>query len=69
MKDAIIGPHVSIADGAHVEQCIIRNSIVNRDASVTNVLLSDSIIGEHATMGGIFTQVNVGDSSDIRVAG
>jgi glucose-1-phosphate thymidylyltransferase len=69
VRNSIIGPHVSIADGAHVDQCIIRNSIINRDASVTNVLLSDSIIGEHATMDGIFTQVNVGDSSDIRVAG
>lgn len=69
VRNSIIGPYVSIADGAHVDQCIIRNSIVNRAATVTNVLLSDSIIGEHATMDGIFTQVNVGDSSDIRVAG
>lgn len=66
---SIIGPHVSIADGAHVEQSIIRNSIVNRDAQVVNVLLTDSIIGEHAALGGTYTRVNVGDSSDIRVAG
>lgn len=66
---SIIGPHVSIADGALVEQCIIRNSIVNRDAEVTSVLLTDSIIGEHAAVGGTYTRVNVGDSSDIKVAG
>ncbi|HHW09650.1 MAG TPA: NTP transferase domain-containing protein [Firmicutes bacterium] len=64
---SIIGPYVSIADGAEVEQCILRNSIVNRHAKADNVLLADSIIGEHASVGGTYTKVNVGDSSDIRV--
>ena len=66
---SIVGPYVSIAEGVEVRQCIIRNSIVNREAHVTNVLLSDSIIGERAAVGGTYAQVNVGDSSDIRVAG
>jgi glucose-1-phosphate thymidylyltransferase len=69
ITQSIIGPYVSIAEGVEVHQCIIRNSIVNREAHVANVLLSDSIIGERAAVGGTYTQVNVGDSSDIRVAG
>lgn len=69
VSHSIVGPYVSIADGAVVEQSIIRNSIVNRDAHVDSALLSDSIIGERAAVGGTYTRVNVGDSSDIRVAG
>jgi glucose-1-phosphate thymidylyltransferase len=69
ITQSIIGPYVSIADGAEVHQCILRNSIVNRNAHVSHVLLSDSIIGEQAVVGGTYTRVNVGDSSDIQVAG
>jgi glucose-1-phosphate thymidylyltransferase len=69
ITQSIVGPYVSIAEGVEVHHCIIRNSIVNRDAHVVNVLLSDSIIGERAAVGGTYTQVNVGDSSDVRVVG
>jgi glucose-1-phosphate thymidylyltransferase len=69
VTQSIVGPYVSIADGAIVNESIVRNSIVNRDSQVESVLLSDSIIGERAAVGGTYTRVNVGDSSDIRVAG
>jgi len=68
VDNSIIGPYASIAEGADVRNSILRNSIVNRHAQVENVLLTDSIIGERAAVGGTYTVLNVGDSSDISIA-
>lgn len=64
---SIIGPHVSIADEAVVTRSVVRNSIVNKGALVEEILLADSIIGERAAVGGDYTRLNVGDSSELRI--
>jgi len=63
---SVIGPHVSIAAGARVVNCIVRNSIINPHASVENILLEGSVVGENAVAQGTFQQLNVGDSSEVR---
>ena len=69
VTQSVIGPYVSIADGAVVQRSVIRNSIVNQGAEVSDILLADSIIGERAGVGGAFTRLNVGDSSEMRTVG
>ena len=64
---SIIGPHVSIADNAVVNRSVVRHSIINQGAHVEEILLSDSIIGERAAVGGNYTRLNVGDSSEMRI--
>ena len=66
VSQSIVGPYVSIADGAVVQRSVIRNTIVNQGAEVSEMLLTDSIIGERAGVGGAFTRLNVGDSSQMR---
>jgi len=44
----------------------VRNSIINQGAEVSDILLADSIIGERAGVGGNYTRLNVGDSSQMR---
>jgi glucose-1-phosphate thymidylyltransferase len=63
---SVIGPHVSIAAGARVVNCVVRNSIINPNASVENILLDASVLGENAVAQGTFQQLNVGDSSEVR---
>jgi len=65
VSQSIVGPYVSIAAGAVVERSVIRNTIVNRGAEVSDILLADSIIGERAGVGGTYTRLNVGDSSQM----
>jgi glucose-1-phosphate thymidylyltransferase len=65
VKSSIIGPYATIADGAVVEESIVRNSIVSENAKVENALLDDSIIGSNAVIKGGFKRINIGDSSEL----
>lgn len=65
VKSSIIGPFATIADGAVVQESIVRNSIVSENANVENALLEDSIIGSNAVIKGGFKRINIGDSSEL----
>jgi glucose-1-phosphate thymidylyltransferase len=65
VTSSIIGPFATIADGAVVQESIVRNSIVSENATVENALLEDSIIGNNAVIKGGFKRINIGDSSEL----
>jgi glucose-1-phosphate thymidylyltransferase len=65
VESSIIGPYVSISDGAVIKNSIIRNSIIGYEAEVRNALLTDSLVGHRAVVFGDFRALNVGDSSEI----
>ena len=66
ITNSIIGPYVSVAEGVKIVNSIIRNSILNRECSVKNAQLVDSLIGENALVEDIIEKLNVGDNSEIR---
>lgn len=63
---SVIGPHVSVAAGAQLRNCVVRNSIINPNARVEDILLEASLVGENALAAGRFQQLNVGDSSEVK---
>ncbi|MCI0707795.1 MAG: NTP transferase domain-containing protein [Ignavibacteriae bacterium] len=65
VKNSVVGPYAAIAEGAKVENSVIRNSIVSEEATVANALLEDSIIGSNAVIKGSFKRINIGDSSEL----
>jgi glucose-1-phosphate thymidylyltransferase len=65
MKNSIIGPHVSIADGAKIDYSIIKDSIINKNAVIKKAQLNESLIGENATVESRLEKLNVGDNSEI----
>ena len=65
VKNAVLGPHTTIAHGAVVENSIIRNSIISEDAEVRDALLEDSIVGNSAKIRGSYKRINIGDSSEL----
>jgi len=65
VKNSILGPYATIADGAVIENSIIRNSIINEGARVSYALLEDSIVGSSALVTGSFKRINIGDSSEL----
>ncbi|MDQ7844006.1 MAG: sugar phosphate nucleotidyltransferase [Armatimonadota bacterium] len=67
ISGSVIGPYVSIAEGARVTHSVIRDSIVNAYAEVADALLERSIVGERAVVKGRPARVNVGDSSAIEL--
>lgn len=65
VRNAVIGPNSTIAEGAVVENSIIRNSIISEDAKVSDALLEDSIVGSNAIVKGSYKRINIGDSSEL----
>ncbi len=65
LSRSIIGPYTTVADGAKVEDSVVRNSIISNDATVSAALLEESIIGNNAKVTGRFQKFNVGNSSEI----
>jgi len=65
IRDSIIGPYVSVADGASIEFSIIRNSIISSDAEVKHSVLESSLVGNSSLVSGHYRKINLGDSSEI----
>jgi glucose-1-phosphate thymidylyltransferase len=68
IENSIIGPHVSIAAGATVKDSLVRDSIINQGATVETSMLAASIVGENASVMGNFKNLNVGDSSEVKIS-
>ena len=65
IRNSIIGPFATIGEKAHVNDSIIRNSIMGDESSVSGVLLDNSIVGNNGAVKGGFKRVNAGDSSEV----
>jgi len=65
IENCIIGPHVSVSEGAQVYNSIIEDSIVGNNAEIKYMMLRSSIIGDHAILIGKSNALNIGDSSTI----
>ena len=68
IKDSVIGPYVSVAEGATIVRSIIRDSIINESAHIEDANLSQSLIGKDAHVRGSAQRLNVGDSSQVDFA-
>lgn len=68
IEGSVIGPYVTVGEGARVAHAVIRESIINANARVEGVLLEHSIIGENATVTGRRARINLGDSSEVELS-
>ncbi len=59
--NAVIGPYVSIEEGAEVNGAIVRDSIIFANAKVENAILANSMIGQYAQVKENPRMINVGD--------
>ena len=67
ISNAIIGPHVSIAEGTIIKNSIIKYSIIGTGSDIENIVLNASIINDEVIMHGREQTVNVGENSEIRM--
>ncbi|HBB24971.1 MAG TPA: nucleotidyl transferase [Bacteroidetes bacterium] len=68
VEHSVVGPYASISKGAVVRNSIVRDSIVSDNASVADIALDQSIIGENAEVTGRFSTINLGDASVVRLS-
>lgn len=69
LQDCVIGPNVSVAAGAVLQRSIIRDSIINRDTRVRNMILTDTILGEAVQLVSSERTMNIGDHSLVDMQG
>ena len=65
VENSIIGPYVSIAEGSVIQRSVIRDTIINSNAVVRNILLNESLIGPSASVNGRMYCLSVGESSQV----
>jgi glucose-1-phosphate thymidylyltransferase len=63
IENSVIGPHASIGAECRVLGSIVRNSILEDDALVTDVILENSLIGRHTQIRRRAMVVNAGDQT------
>jgi glucose-1-phosphate thymidylyltransferase len=67
VENCILGPHVSVAAGARLRNAGVRDSIINEDAVVEDILVEGSVVGEGAVVRGTWMVLNVGNSSEVSI--
>ena len=65
IRDSVIGPFATIGADCHIDGSIIRDSIVDQGARITDAVLAQSLIGRGARVKGRFRTFNVGDESEL----
>jgi len=65
VENSVIGPYLIISEKAQIVQAIIRDSIIDAEACINDVMLDRSIIGKDAVVRGRHSVLNVGDSSQV----
>jgi glucose-1-phosphate thymidylyltransferase len=67
VENAILGPYVSIGADCHVENCILRNTILETGATVMEAVLEDSLVGQQASVQGKATRLFAGDDTLVEI--
>jgi glucose-1-phosphate thymidylyltransferase len=61
--NATVGPNVSLGKGCHVTGSVIKNSLIQTHAHISNANLDNAMIGNHVRFDGDFTSISIGDYS------
>jgi glucose-1-phosphate thymidylyltransferase len=65
IEEAVIGPYATIGENCYIRRAIIRDSIIEAGASITDTFLDQSLIGREAVVAGRYRKFNVGDSASV----
>ena len=66
IKNSKVGPYVSIGKGTIIEDSTVKNSIVQSHSIIKNANLDNAMIGNHAIFDGNFTNISIGDYSQLK---
>ncbi|AZQ43231.1 sugar phosphate nucleotidyltransferase [Nonlabens ponticola] len=61
LRNSTIGPHVSIGAGSVIENCTIKDSLIQTNSHIKNAQLDQAMIGNHVKYDGDFTHISIGD--------
>lgn len=65
ITNSVIGPHVSVGAETEVTNSVIVNSIIQKQATIENANIKDSMIGNHAQVLKQASDISIGDYTTI----
>lgn len=66
LRNAVVGPFVSIGNGSLVEKSVISNSIIQDQTSVHSAILQNTMIGSQSSYAGKASELSIGDYSNVK---
>ncbi|TGE09870.1 sugar nucleotidyltransferase [Hymenobacter fodinae] len=67
ITDSVVGPHVSLGNQSNIRGSVVSNSIVQQSASVLHANVTNSMIGNFATVTSTPNDLSLGDYNTLRV--
>jgi len=67
IENAVIGPYVSVGEKTEIRNCIISNSIIQKNSNLQNLIIKDSMIGNNVEFKGKTNIVNIGDFTQVEL--
>jgi glucose-1-phosphate thymidylyltransferase len=61
LVNAVIGPYVSVGANSVVQDSVISDSIIQANSKITSAVISNSMIGNHASYAGSKRDLSIGD--------
>jgi len=65
IENSVIGPYVSVGENSRIIDSRIKNSIIQKDSSIRNAVLENSMLGNFVIFEGSVQDVSVGDFNTI----
>jgi glucose-1-phosphate thymidylyltransferase len=65
LVNSIVGPNVSIENGATITNSVVRNSIVRPAVQITDAIIDNSMLGERAIVTGKAMDLSLSDDSTV----
>lgn len=65
LENCTIGPYVSLGDNSIVKDATIKDSLIQKNAKISNAILDKAMIGNNVVFNGDYTSVNLGDFSEL----
>ena len=65
LKNAKVGPNVSLGTNCVVENTTISNSLIQTNTTIKNATLDNAMIGNNVVYNGNFTSISIGDYSQL----
>jgi glucose-1-phosphate thymidylyltransferase len=68
IENSVVGPYVSVGENTRISDSRIRNSIIQKDSTIRNAMLENSMLGNFVTFEGSTNDLSLGDYNAISQA-
>ena len=65
LKNVTLGPGVSIGTGTVIENATVTHSLIQNNSTISNATLHRAMIGNHVIFDGRFTEISLGDYTEM----